>query len=1262
MVGFGKGLNLAVFAALVSSVVCAQESETTGVTTNYWIATGGTEETAWSDPANWQDGRAGTRDTFADFTLVADNSTHQITGGVKSAGMVFGSADTVTNVFYFGTTALYRNGQDYIPVCVTGGVAGVGIRTSLTADGPIRKTGAGRLLLEGPQRKHYVHQTLEVDEGEVEIFNPELFFWTEIVLQGTGGLVWNHSNPFFLGALRLKDGKELDLGGSTLALGYPRSSEIPAEVRNGTVSSVGGNTLWVTNTPSSNLKYVAREGEISFVNEKPFGGIVGWWDFEDATQIGKDISDAGNHLFASNSMSVVWDDDRGGNVAYFDGKSALYGMAERGGLKGLSSGNAPHSFAYWIKVTADTPGTSAFFFWGGLPVVANKMMINKYEDNTRVFFGHDGLGTCHTSATIAGGLRDRWVHMAFTSDGKDARVYVNGELNSSYACGVNDLPNANFSIGRPWSASAVYYKGYMDDAVVVNRGLRAEEVAKLYEAGATYRREVVSIPPGTQLETVYNGKIVIGGEQRIDSLGGDAMRGGIEMRQRGSVLTMSGGEATHDIKNFAAGVSGTGSFVKDGAGTLALSGISTYDGATEVRQGTLVVGNRIVKPYAVYDFESPDDLGHDSSGNGRHLTNNGVGSEDVSSTDSPRGKVARFTAANKTDLRNTALDDSEFVANTPYTISVWAKPTSACKDGSFISMGETSKNFGQIQFRFKANPSNIVLAHWGNKLDVVADYAPGFNPKDGAWHHYVAVHEGLSFKIYCDGVMVTNFISDGTVVTMGQVKSLFVGSWFGEDKDPTRHFDGLLDDLYIYSEALSESEVALLYVNQTPAVREEMEVPDPIIHYGFEDETNLGLDSVGGCNMTQVGDLSHVESPIGGYALRFDRDAPSYLTMGCPFDVLPVSNKAFTVSFWFEADADLAFGNGHDNYPVLFSWDNPDEGEIGMMVAYWYELPWSLRLYLGTTGAAYDLHSKRDVLGLIYGKSISRLHHYATTYSPNGIVDTYLDGQRVSNLSTRESRGLKAVTEAGAVFSLGYRIFKGGYPRTAYKGIMDEVKVYDIALSQAQVRAAMRAEQTHGHRLPSTTTVSVAEGASFVLKDVAQPIAGVGGTGAVSVQDGTLELTGVSTFDGSVTGNGTIKIAAGAVVEFTKGMGAFTGTVALDGGKLTMPTTGTASAATFVLKDGVSITLDATSTEPFIATDGKISILGGGTVTLSPGVVAGTWVIARGTSVEDKGTGDLSARWSVTDLPASKKAKFRLTDSGDFVLSVSGAGTLVIFR
>jgi hypothetical protein len=77
---------------------------------------------------------------------------------------------------------------------------------------------------------------------------------------------------------------------------------------------------------------------------------------------------------------------------------------------------------------------------------------------------------------------------------------------------------------------------------------------------------------------------------------------------------------------------------------------------------------------------------------------------------------------------------------------------------------------------------------------------------DGAWHHCAATFDGRFMRVFLDAKEIGRLERSGTIATNGSV-SAFVGSSSGSGE----HFQGALDDLRIYTDALSAEEVAQLY-------------------------------------------------------------------------------------------------------------------------------------------------------------------------------------------------------------------------------------------------------------------------------------------------------------------------------------------------------------------------------------------------------------------------------------------------------------------
>jgi len=84
---------------------------------------------------------------------------------------------------------------------------------------------------------------------------------------------------------------------------------------------------------------------------------------------------------------------------------------------------------------------------------------------------------------------------------------------------------------------------------------------------------------------------------------------------------------------------------------------------------------------------------------------------------------------------------------------------------------------------------------------------------DGGWHHCAATFDGRVMRVYFDGKPVAELARPGKVRLQPDVPA-YIGSLQGHGE----HFDGLLDDLRIYGDALSAEEVAELYRGGAKAI------------------------------------------------------------------------------------------------------------------------------------------------------------------------------------------------------------------------------------------------------------------------------------------------------------------------------------------------------------------------------------------------------------------------------------------------------------
>lgn len=138
----------------------------------------------------------------------------------------------------------------------------------------------------------------------------------------------------------------------------------------------------------------------------------------------------------------------------------------------------------WIKLDA-LPGTADVY---GIISKGDKLSSDGYElfvassfdpQSNRIGFA---VGNAAVYSLNKPSL-NKWIHIAGVYDGAQAKLYVNGVLQSS--AGAVLTPNTRpFYIGRRYTNPAHFMSGYIDEVAVYERALNAVEIAAHYERGA----------------------------------------------------------------------------------------------------------------------------------------------------------------------------------------------------------------------------------------------------------------------------------------------------------------------------------------------------------------------------------------------------------------------------------------------------------------------------------------------------------------------------------------------------------------------------------------------------------------------------------------------------------------------------------------------------------------------------------------------------------------------------------------------------------
>jgi len=92
-------------------------------------------------------------------------------------------------------------------------------------------------------------------------------------------------------------------------------------------------------------------------------------------------------------------------------------------------------------------------------------------------------------------------------------------------------------------------------------------------------------------------------------------------------------------------------------------------------------------------------------------------------------------------------------------------------------------------------------------------YTLSLGPDDGKWHHIAATYDGATFAIYVDGKLEASEVSTGNMAV--STYNVCIGDNSGATG---RYWNGLIDDVRIYKQALTAAEIKVLLPPQLKAI------------------------------------------------------------------------------------------------------------------------------------------------------------------------------------------------------------------------------------------------------------------------------------------------------------------------------------------------------------------------------------------------------------------------------------------------------------
>ena len=204
-----------------------------------------------------------------------------------------------------------------------------------------------------------------------------------------------------------------------------------------------------------------------------------------------------------------------------------------------------------------------------------------------------------------------------------------------------------------------------------------------------------------------------------------------------------------------------------------------------------------------YKFtEDTADLGKDSSGNQKDLTNFGV----TSVTDATYGKVAYFDESSYLMLDKEDIPVNMTLGNSR-AMSLWVKPDRDGHTGGLITYGNKfnsiANGFRYAMF-FSGGDNGVIYILYFN---ISSTISPSDLITTDAWNHVTAVfHDaGDLSQIYINGTLA---VSAQKGLSTSPNYPLYVG-YYGEER--RNHFKGCMTDMRFYDDALDAAAILALY-------------------------------------------------------------------------------------------------------------------------------------------------------------------------------------------------------------------------------------------------------------------------------------------------------------------------------------------------------------------------------------------------------------------------------------------------------------------
>ena len=537
--------------------------------------------------------------------------------------------------------------------------------------------------------------------------------------------------------------------------------------QSGSYSVTVNNSAGFTNS-SSELLTVVTPGSCL----PPPAGLVSWWTADGTVTDSAGTNEGtmeGGAGFAAGEVGLAFDFQNGsGYVQVPDSPS-------------LNFGGNDFSIELWANFTSLT-GNRALIAKDNGPGADNKWIFWLNGSQLQFLVGAGTSQTTVGTAAFTPAL-NTWHHLAVTRNGLLFSFYVDGALVSTGSSGT-PIPTITAPLTIGQAEGGNFMGGLEDEVSIYGRALSASEVQSIYEAGTAGKCAPLMAPTlvtQPQAESIFAGTTA-----SFNVLAGGSPPLGYQWLYNGTDIPAAT-NAVLVLTNAQPGESGNYSVT-----------VSNLAGSTNSVTAMLTVNVPacVTAPAGIVGWWAGEGNALDSAG-----TNHGTSVNGVGFTNGLVGEAFRLNGINQyVDVPNYAsLNPTNAV-----TLEAWINPAEFPPSAPIIKKAGQGPGGPDGYTLELGGSSGVLFGAYINGGWVTTAPAP---VSLNQWTHVAGVYDGTNLYTYVNGALAAGPVHvPGTIGSSGN--DLNIGH---DASNPSRYFNGLIDEASVYSNALSAAQILSIY-------------------------------------------------------------------------------------------------------------------------------------------------------------------------------------------------------------------------------------------------------------------------------------------------------------------------------------------------------------------------------------------------------------------------------------------------------------------